>query len=108
MRDYHRGPGLAGLAEIKLGRKGTGELRATSRVYRIQATLVEEPANETVSKTTLGGRLNLAKHHAIGLEGDFAYRRATFSEMGTSDEGRPTELRAYYAINTDGIFDVFH
>ena len=108
MRDYHRGPGHAGLAELKLGRKGTGELRATSRLYRIQATLVDEPANETVSKTTVGGRLNLAKHHAIGVEGDFAYRRATFSEMATLDEGRTTEFRAYYAINTDGMFDVFH
>ncbi len=110
-RDYHHGPGLAGLAELKLGRKGTGELRATSRFYQIQGTLVDDPANETVTKTTVSGRLNLAKHHAIGVEGDYAYRRAIWHEgkdAGMTVSGRTSEVRAFYAVTTDGLFDAFH
>lgn len=106
-RDYHHGPGLAALAELKLGRAELGELRATSRLYRIQGTFAQDPANETVAKLTLGGRLRLTRHHSIGVEGDHAYRRAGFArgpDASLQLVERMTELRAYYAITTDGLF----
>lgn len=103
-RDYHHGPGLAALAELKLGRARLGELRVTSRLYRIQGTFAKDPANETIAKTTFAGRLQLARHHALGLEGDHGYRRASFADAGMELVQRTTEVRAFYAITTDGLF----
>lgn len=70
-------------------------------------TMVDEPANETVVTTTVGGRLHLTAHHAIGVEGTYAYRRASFTEgedAGMVLSDRTAEVRAFYAITTDEVF----
>ena len=103
-RVYHRGPGLAALAELKLGQRGLGEVSVTSRLYRIQAVLAGDDANETVLVTTAGARLNLARHHAVGLELDHHYRRASYWEgprAGELDRAETTEIRVFYAVTSD-------
>lgn len=105
-RDYHHGPGLAGLVELALGHAEIGELRVTSRLYRIQGTFADDPADETVAAVTVGGRLHLARHHAIGVEADHGYRRADFDEgpdAGMHLTDRVSELRAFYAVTTNGL-----
>lgn len=102
-RDYHRGPGLAALAELRLGRRGLGEIRVTSRFYEIRATLTKDVADERVSMTTVGARLSVTRHHAIGVEGDYSTRRANYSDGPTATD-RVAEGRVFYALTTDGSF----
>ena len=105
MRDYHHGPGLAQLAELRVGRRGIGSLRVTARAYEIQGRLGDDPANERVLQTTAGALVSLAAHHAIGVEGQYTLRRASYSQaaggMSTADDA--SEIRAFYAITTDEI-----
>jgi len=102
-RGYHRGPGLAALAEIKVGQRGVGELSITSRGYRIQGTLVEDVADETVFTTTAGARVTVRGHHSLGVEGAYHYRRARYEEgprSGQLERDGTAEVRAFYAITT--------
>jgi len=102
-RDYHRGPGAAALGELRFGRRGTGELRLASRLYEIRGTLVDDSADERILTTTAGARVSITTHHAVGVEGTYGTRRASFSDgMVASD--RVAEGRVFYAITTDGLF----
>lgn len=103
LRDYHHGPGLAALAEAKFGERRLGEIRVTSRLYRVQGDLTGEGANETVVTTTVGARIHVARRHAIGLEGTHGYRRESITEgmdTGSTLSERSTELRLFYALTT--------
>jgi hypothetical protein len=102
-RDYHRGPGAAAIGELRFGRRGTGELRVASRLYEIRGTLVDDSADERILTTTAGARVSLAQHHAIGVEGSYGTRRATFTD-GMTETDRVAEGRVFYAITTDGLF----
>ncbi|MGE0399378.1 MAG: DUF3943 domain-containing protein [Kofleriaceae bacterium] len=102
-RDYHRGPGAAALGELRFGRRGTGELRVASRLYEIRGTLVDDDADERILTTTAGARVTLATHHAVGVEGTYGTRRATFSD-GVVAADRVAEGRLFYAVTTDGLF----
>lgn len=102
-RVYHRGPGLAALAELKIGQRGVGELSIASRGYRIQGTLIGDIADETVFTTTAGARVHVTGHHALGIEGAYQYRRATYEEgprTGQLERDGTAEVRAFYAITT--------
>jgi hypothetical protein len=102
-RDYHRGPGAAALGELRFGRRGTGELRVASRLYEIRGTLIDDAADERILTTTAGARLSIATHHAVGVEGSYGTRRATFTD-GMIETDRVAEGRVFYAITTDGLF----
>ena len=97
-RDYHRGPGLAQIAEVELGRRGLGSLRATSRAFEIDGTLVDDSGTEIVTNHTAGGLLALARNHAIGIEGTLSTRRATFMGDRADLNDRTVEARVFYAL----------
>lgn len=105
MNDHHDGPGLAQMVEVQGGRRGNFQLKLNTRAYEIQGRLVGDEANELVLVTTAGARVNLNAHHAIGLEGTYSYRRASYEDptlqMATPD--RTMDFRAFYAITTDEI-----
>lgn len=104
-RDYHRGPGLAQVLELKAGRRGTGSVRLTTRAYEIAARFAGDDINEVVIDTTLGGMLHLTRHHAVGVEGTYAVRR-TSTENDFTDQmsaGRAAQIRAFYAITMDEV-----
>ena len=105
LKDHHDGPGLAQVAELKLGERGVYAIKLTTRAYQIGGRLVGDAANEFVIRQTAGARINLTRHHAIGIEGTYAWRRADFADgMGTMAEAdRTLDLRAFYAITTDEI-----
>lgn len=102
-RDYHRGPGAAAVGELRIGCRDTGELRVVSRLYEIRGTLVDDAADERILTTTVGARLAIARHHAIGVEGNYGKRRAEFSE-GSAATDRVAAGRLFYAVTTDGVF----
>ena len=105
MRDQHDGPGLAQLGEIKIGQRGLYSVKLTSRAYEIGGRLVGDDANEFVLATTLGARVHVATHHAVGLEATHTYQRASFEDpMLNAEPNRTTDVRAFYAITTDEIF----
>jgi hypothetical protein len=104
MRDSHDGPGLAQLFELKGGQRGRFAVKLTTRAYEIGGTLVGDDADEVVLQGTLGGRIQLRAHHAIGIEATHTYERASFSDpMMTAPANRTTDFRAFYAITTDEI-----
>jgi hypothetical protein len=104
-RDYHRGPGLAQLLELKAGRRGLAAVRWTTRAYQIAARLAGDNMNEIVVDNTVGGVVHLSRHHAIGLEGTYAIRRTAHADpfMHQTAAGRAAEFRAFYAITTDEV-----
>ena len=102
-RDDHRGPGAAALGEVRFGRRGTGELRIASRLYEIRGTLVDDSADERILTTMAGARVSIARHHAVGIEGTYGTRRATFAD-GMVATDNVAEGRLFYAITTDGLF----
>lgn len=105
-RDYHRGPGLAQVLELKAGKRGVGNVRLTNRGYQIAGELTGDVANEIVLRSTLAGQVHVATHHAIGVEGSYGWRRASSSEDVMQDAiytDSAAEFRAYYLITTDEI-----
>lgn len=105
MNDHHDGPGMSQLVEGQVGERGLWNLRSTTRVYEIRGRLVGDDANELVFNTTLGGRLQLKSHQAIGVESTYSYRRASFADptMNTDTPDRTLDIRAFYAVTTDEI-----
>jgi hypothetical protein len=106
MRDSHDGPGLAQLGELKFGKRGLYAVKLTTRAYEIAGRLVGDKANEFVVHSTLGTRIQLARHHAIGAEATHAYERASFADdmvVTDTDPNRTTDFRLFYAITTDEI-----
>jgi hypothetical protein len=105
MRDHHDGPGMAQLLELQTGQRGLYNVHASLRTYEIEGRLVDDKANEFVAASTLGARLHIRTHQAIGVEGTYTYRRANFADptlqMDTPD--RTMDVRAYFAITTDEI-----
>jgi hypothetical protein len=97
-RDYHRGPGLAQIAEAEVGRRDLGSIRLTSRAFEIDGTLVDDSGSEIVSNHTLGGMFTLARNHAIGIEGTLSTRRATFTDNRPDLSDRTLEARVFYAL----------
>jgi hypothetical protein len=104
-RDYHRGPGLAELVELKAGKRGLGSVRLTNRAYQIGARLTGDDTNELVVRSTLAAQVHLATFHAIGVEGTYGWRHATSSDelMERTLTDTSTEVRAFYAVTTDEI-----
>ncbi|HEY5936124.1 MAG TPA: DUF3943 domain-containing protein [Kofleriaceae bacterium] len=100
LRDYHRGPGLAQIAEAELGRRDLGAIRVTSRLFEIDGTLVDDSGTEFVSNHTLGGTYALARNHSIGVEGTLSLRRATFMDDRPDLRDRTVEARVFYALTT--------
>jgi hypothetical protein len=104
MRDNHDGPGFAQVAELKGGKRGLFQLRGTLRAYEILGTVVGDDADEYVVQSTLGTRIQIRAHHAIGLEATHSYRRASFTDVRMNGEpDRTTDFRAFYAVTTDEI-----
>jgi hypothetical protein len=97
MRDYQRGPGLAEILELELGRRGWGEIRVTSRAWQIDGTQTGD-GREFVSTHTLGGRLALTKHQAFGVESTLSVRDSRFEVMDARD--KTLEIRAFYAVTS--------
>ncbi len=97
MRDYQRGPGLAEILELELGRRGWGEIRATSRAWQIDGTQTGD-GREFVSTHTLGGRLAITRNHALGVEGTLSLRDSRFALMEATDE--TLEFRLFYALTS--------
>ncbi|CAN5914505.1 hypothetical protein BH11MYX2_BH11MYX2_14830 [soil metagenome] len=105
-RDYHRGPGLAALAEAKIGKRRFGEVRVASRLYEIAGRLANDDADELVSTTSAGARLQLTSHQAIGVEGAFTIRKASYGTdfpMPITGDDRVTQATIFYALTTDQI-----
>jgi hypothetical protein len=104
-RDYHRGPGLSELVEVKAGKRGVGSIRLTTRAFQIAGRLTGEDTNEMVVRSTLGGELHVARFHAIGVEGSYGWRHATSSDdlMERTITDTAAEVRAFYAVTTDEI-----
>ncbi|HEU0030562.1 MAG TPA: DUF3943 domain-containing protein [Kofleriaceae bacterium] len=99
MRDYHRGPGAAQIVELELGRRNLGGLRLTSRAWEIDGRYVGD-GEEFVTTHTLGGRLALARNHAVGVEGTYALRAATFTPDTMDRFDRAIDFRIFYALTT--------
>lgn len=96
-RDYQRGPGAAEILELELGRRGWGELRATSRAWQIDGTQTGD-GREFVTTHTLGARLAISDHQALGAEGTFSLRDSKFEVMNARDE--TFEFRVFYALTS--------
>lgn len=104
MHDHHDGPGMAQLLEIQGGKRGLFNLHLTTRTYEIEGRLIGDVANEFVVASTAGTQVQLSAHHAIGVEGTYAYRRATFADPAMTDMPDSTmDFRAFYAFTTDEI-----
>lgn len=102
-RDYHHGPGLGQLLELKLGLRDVGLLKLGARAIEIDGTLVGD-ATEAVVVTTLGGLVQVAPHHAIGVELVYAARGARFEATQDTAFDQASQLRVMYAITSDGAF----
>jgi hypothetical protein len=104
-RDYHRGPGLSELVELKAGKRGVGSIRLTNRALQIDGRVTGDDANELVMRSTLAAEVHVARFHAIGVEGSYGWRHATSSEelMERTVTDTAAEVRAFYAVTTDEI-----
>jgi hypothetical protein len=104
-RDYHRGPGLSELVELKAGKRGVGSIRLTNRALQIDGRVTGDDANELVMRSTLAAEVHVARFHAIGVEGSYGWRHATSSDelMERTVTDTAAEVRAFYAVTTDEI-----
>ncbi|HUS29581.1 MAG TPA: DUF3943 domain-containing protein [Kofleriaceae bacterium] len=105
MNDHNDGPGMAQLLELQGGQRGLWNVRSTTRLYEIRGRLVGDDANEFVATSTLGARVQIKTHQAIGVEGTYSYRRADYADplMNASTPDTTMDVRAFYAITTDEI-----
>ncbi len=107
-RDYHRGPGAAQLLEVKLGRRGSGLLRATASGYELNGGAFNEGV-EAIALVRVGALFSITDHHAVGLEAGYGFRHATFKDASAADgtnsvNDRSANVRLFYALIQDTDF----
>lgn len=75
VRDYHIGPGVEGLLEARLVRRGLGMLRARARQWWVSGVYTEPHEGfEAITYLTLDGRIRIAPRLAVGVELPLALR----------------------------------
>jgi hypothetical protein len=77
-------------------------VRLTSRAWQIEGSLTGD-GRELVMAHTLAGHVALAANHALGIEGTYSLRAATFTPAGMDLLDRTIEVRAFYAL-TSGAY----
>lgn len=102
-RNYHWGPGLSQLHEVRIGRADTGMLKLTTRGYAIAGSVFDE-GSEVISHTTMTGLLRVWKRHAIGAEVVGSIRRARFDDANANLTDTGGQLRVFYAFTSDTKF----
>ena len=76
VRDYHIGPGVEGILEGRLVRRGLGMLRLRARHWYVDGTYTEPREGfESITYVTWDARVRVARHLSLGLELPL-YRRA--------------------------------
>lgn len=87
-RDYHIGPGVQGILEAKLVRRGLGMLRMRARHWRVSGAYTEPRQGfESITYLTWDGRIRVAPHLAVGLELPLAWRAYDFGPEATQNIG---------------------
>jgi hypothetical protein len=102
-RDYHRGPGTAQVLELKLGRPGLGLIHLTSRSFVINGSYFDE-GSEVIDYARFGVLAAIRGHHAIGVEGALALRRANFAGEQRDLLDTSAQFRISYVFASDLAF----
>ncbi|OJH39462.1 DUF3943 domain-containing protein [Cystobacter ferrugineus] len=88
VRDYHIGPGVEGILEAKLVRRGLGMLRMRARHWWVTGVYAEpRDGFESITYVTLDGRVRLSQHLALGLELPLSQRSYDFGPDATRTIG---------------------
>ncbi|MBM7114784.1 DUF3943 domain-containing protein [Archangium primigenium] len=84
VRDYHIGPGVAGVLEARLVRPGLGMLRLRAREWQVNGGVYTEPRGfEAITYVTWDARVSVGRHLAVGLEVPITLRVSDFGPEDT-------------------------
>ncbi|ATB27321.1 DUF3943 domain-containing protein [Melittangium boletus] len=83
VRDYHIGPGVAGILEAKFSRRGLGMLRMRSRQWQVNGVYSAPRGFEAITYVTWDGRVSVGRNLAVGLEIPVSLRASDFGPEAT-------------------------
>lgn len=83
-RDYHVGPGLQSLVDLKVMRPGVFEVELTARNWFVAGVYTDQPGVESMTHVRLSSMLTVWKWVGVGAAVTVSDRRAVF--QGTGDK----------------------